>query len=273
MFGKLLKHEIRHSGRYNLVIYIVAVAVTLVMGLSLITGSTALGTVSSIAIYLTGIATVIVTLVSVIKNFYDTLFARQGYLTLTLPVKGSALLASKVIVSFLWIIVGFLIMALSWLSIFFYVRHKTEADLDVIKILLFDSGLLELLPSGTVVVKVLVIIAMMALTKILTYVSYIYFAVTVANTRSFQTHPKLFGGLTFFAVFLVISRLSNILTEKAPLTFFVTSEKAFFDFLPMGAVEGAFISYGAGGTIFTGLVALGLLFATGYIIEHKVNIK
>lgn len=273
MFGKLIKHEIRHSARYNLVIYIVALAVTLIMGLSLITGSTALGVVSCVAIYITGFATVIVTLVSVIKNFYDTLFARQGYLTLTLPVKGSALLLSKVLVSFLWIITGFLIMALTWGSIFFYARQQTQADFDVLKILLFDSGLLELLPSGTVVAQVIIIVALIALTKILTYVSYIYFAVTVANTRSFQTHPKFFGGVTFFIVFFVISRVSNILTEKAPLTFFVTSEKAFFDFLPMGAVDGAFVSYGVGGTLFTGLVAVGLLFATAYIIEHKVNIK
>lgn len=273
MFGKLIKHEIRHSARYNLVIYIVAIAVTLVMGLSLVTESTTLGVISCFAIYITGFATVVVTLVSVIKNFYDTLFSRQGYLTLTLPVKGSTLLISKVLVSFLWIIVGFLIMALTWVSIFFYVRQQTQAGFDVVKVLFFDSGLLEIFPSGAVIIEVLVIIAVIALTKILTYVAYIYFAVTVANTRSFQSHPKFFGGLTFFAVILIISRINNFLTAKAPITFFVTSERAFFDFVPMGSVEGAFISYGVGGTIFTGLVALGLLFATAYIIEHKVNIK
>lgn len=273
MFGKLIKHEIRHSARYNLVIYIVALAVSLVMGLSLITESTALGVISCFAIYITGFATVVVTLVSVIKNFYDTLFSRQGYLTLTLPVKGSTLLISKVLVSFLWIIVGFLIMALTWISIFFYVRQQTEAGFDVIKILFTDTGLFELLPSGAVVVQVLVVFALIALTKILTYVAYIYFAVTVANTRSFQSHPKLFGGITFFAVMIVISKINNFLTTNAPVTFFVTSEKAFFDLEPMGAVEGALISYGVGGTIFTGIVALGLLALTAYIIEHKVNIK
>lgn len=273
MFGKLIKHEIRHSARYNLVIYIVALAVSLVMGVSLVTESTALGTVSCFAIYVTGLATVVVTLVSVIKNFYDTLFARQGYLTLTLPVKGSALLISKVLVSFLWIIIGFFIMALSWILIFFYVREQTQDSFDVIKILMFDSGLLELLPSGAVVAKVVIVFALIALTTILTYVSYIYFAVTVANTRSFQSHPKFFGGLTFFAVMLVISRLNNILTTKVPVTFFVTSEKAFFAFEPMGAIEGAFVSYGVGGTIFTGIVAVILLVCTAYIIEHKVNIR
>lgn len=77
MFGKLIKHEIRHSARYNLVIYIAALAITLIMGISLLTESTALGTLSCFAIYITGFATVVVTLVSVIKNFYDTLFSRQ----------------------------------------------------------------------------------------------------------------------------------------------------------------------------------------------------
>lgn len=273
MFGKLIKHEIRHSGRYNLVIYLVALAITLVMGVSLLTESTALGTLSCFAIYITGFVTVVVTLVSVIKNFYDTLFSRQGYLSLTLPVKGSELLLSKVLVSFLWIIVGFLIMVLTWVSIFLYVRQQTQDDLDVIKILLFDSGLFDLLPSGAVIAEVVVVFAAIALTKILTYVAYIYFAVTVANTRSFQNHPKFFGGITFFAVVAVISKINNFLTEKAPITFFVTGEKAFFDFAPMGSVDGAFVSYGVGGTIFTGLVALGLLFATAYIIERKVNIK
>lgn len=273
MFGKLIKHEIRHSARYNLVIYTVALAVTLVMGLSLITGSTGLGVVSCFAIYITGLATVMVTLVSVIKNFYDTLYSRQGYLTLTLPVKSSTLLTAKVLVSFLWIIVGFVIMALTWVSIFFYVRQQTQADFEIIKVLFVDMGLFDLLPSGVVIAEVLIVFALIALTKILTYVGYIYFAVTIANTRTFQSHPKFFGGLTFFIVFLVISRVSNILTEKLPLTFFVTSEKAFFGLETMGNLNGALISYGVGGTLFTGLVAFALLICTAHIIEHKVNIK
>ena len=32
-------------------------------------------------------------------------------------------------------------------------------------------------------------------------------------------------------------------------------------------------SFGIGGTVFMALVALAMLFATGWIMEHKVNIK
>jgi hypothetical protein len=41
----------------------------------------------------------------------------------------------------------------------------------------------------------------------------------------------------------------------------------------MGYESDVLFSYGIGGTLFSGLVAIGLLFATGYIIENKVNIK
>ena len=273
MFGKVLKNEIRHSARYNLVIYLVALAVSAFMTVSLITDSVGMGIVSCFALYVIGIVTVVVTLVSVIKNFYDTLFARQGYLTLTLPVKGSTLLFSKVLVSFLWIIVGFAIMAATWLLIFFYVRQQTAAEVDVIKTLISDLGFLELLPSASVIIQVVIVLALLGISKMLTYVGYIYFSVTVANTRAFQNHPKLFGILTCLAIMSVSSNISDILTTKAPLTFFVTAERAYFAFEPMGSVQGALISYGVGGTIFTAIVALGLLFATGYIIENKVNLK
>lgn len=273
MFGKILKNEIRHSARYNLVIYAVALAASFVMGLSLVTNSTGIGVVSCFALYVIGIITVVVTLVSVIKNFYDTLFSRQGYLTLTLPVKGSTLLLSKVIVSFLWIIVGFLVMAATLVLIFFYVRQRTAAELDIIKTLISDMGFLELLPSGWVIFEVLVVLAFLGISKMLTYVGFIYFTVTVANTKKFQNHPKIFGALTLFAIMTVESRISDFLTAKAPLTFFVTSERAFFSFDPMGSVSGTLMSYGIGGTIFSAIVALGLLILTGYIIENKVNIK
>ena len=100
MLGKLLKHEIRHSARYTMAIYAAAFAAMAVTGISLLLDSGWLGVLSCVALYVVGFASLVVTLVSVIKNFYDTLFSRQGYLTLTLPVKGSTLLLSKIIVSF-----------------------------------------------------------------------------------------------------------------------------------------------------------------------------
>lgn len=273
MFGKVLKNEIRHSARYNLVIYLVALAASGIMALSLVTDLVAIGIFSCFALCLIGALTVVITLVSVIKNFYDTLFDRQGYLTLTLPVKGSTLLFSKVIVSFLWIIVGFAIMVATWILVYFYVKQQTAEEADILKSMISDLGALELLPSAKVIIQVLLVLVFLGLSKILTYVGYIYFSVTVANTKALAKHPKLFGILTFFVIMFTCSNISTVLTTNAPLTFFATAEKAFFAFEPMGSVQGALVSYGVGGTVFTAVVALLLLFVTGYIIENKVNLK
>lgn len=273
MLGKLIKHEIKHSARYTMVIYAAVVAAIAVMGLSLLTGSTWLGVVSCFALYVVGFAAVVVTLVSVIKNFYDTLFSRQGYLTLTLPVKGSTLLISKIIVSFLWIIVSFVAMGLTFLVIFYYGKKQSNGAIESLWSVISMSGLLEALPSASVIIKFVAVMVVMAIATIITYVGYVYFTVTLANTRLLQNHPKLFGGLIFFGIVMVVNTISTKLTEVLPLTVNVSTTSVYFSFTQMGYEADVLLSYGIGGTIFSALVAVGLLFATGYILEHKVNLK
>ena len=220
-----------------------------------------------------GFASVVVTLVSVIKNFYDTLYARQGYLTFTLPVKCSTVLLSKLIVSVLWIIVGFLVMAATLFVIFLYAKDKSESLFDTFTGALAISGISEYIPSGLVIAEAIIVIAILAILTVVTYVGYVFFVVTIANTGKFQSHPKLFGALIFLGIFGLVNTVGNFLTEKLPLTFNIASDRVFFAFSDMYSVEGTLLSYGVGGTIFSAIVAAGLLALTGYIMEHKVNIK
>ena len=111
MLGKLLKHEFKHSARYVTAIYACTAAVLLVMLFALLVKITWLSVAASMILYFAGILVVVMTLVSVIKNFYDTLYTNQGYLSFTLPVKCSSLLVSKVIVSFIWIILSVIALA------------------------------------------------------------------------------------------------------------------------------------------------------------------
>lgn len=271
MLGKLIKHEIRHSARYHLAILVATVAVTVVVGISLLSDSSLLAALSCFALAITGVATVVITLVSVIKNFYDTIYGRQGYLTLTLPVKGSIILFSKVLVSFLWVVVGFAATAVPYVLIFLYARVKTSGLSDMLGDAL--KGILSMLPEPGVLVAFLAVMVVLLIAQILTYVGYVYFSVTVANTRAFHNHPKLFGGLTFFAISLIVSQIGNALGEVIPFSFVVSYDKAYFSFKAAEEVGNALLTYPIGGTLFSGLVALGLLVLTGYVIENKVNIK
>ncbi|MBR3948246.1 MAG: hypothetical protein IKJ70_02455 [Clostridia bacterium] len=273
MLGKLLKHEIRHSARYTMAIYGAAFAAMAVTGLSLLFDSGWLGAISCGMLYIIGFAAVVTTLVSIIKNFNDTLFGRQGYLTLTLPVKGSELLISKVLVSFLWIVASFGIMGLTFYVIFVYGKERSGGTMESMWEIISVSGILDMLPSKTAIIEFIAVVVILAISTIITYVGYVYFTVTVANTRPLQNHPKLYGGLIFFGIMSFVNTLGNVLSEYLPLTINVSTEKVFFSFTQMGADPNVLISYGIGGTILSGLVAVGLLFATGYIIENKVNIK
>ena len=63
------------------------------------------------------------------------------------------------------------------------------------------------------------------------------------------------------------------LTYSLPLAVHVTSENVYIGFESMDTMSESLTSFGIGGAIFMGLVALGLLILTGWIMERKVNIK
>ena len=272
MLGKLLKHEFKHSARYVMAIYACTAAVLAVMVIALLIKMTWLSVAASVILYFAGLLVVIMTLVAVIKNFYDSLYTNQGYLSFTLPVKCSTLLVSKVIVSFVWIIASVVALALIYLVIFFNARAQSNGELGSILEILRDSGLLDMLPSGAMIAKALVYFALILLLTVLTFVGFVYFSVTLANTRPLQKHPKLFGFLIFFGSYAITNSIGAKLTYSLPLSVTVT-ETGVKLALTSKERSDAMFAFGIGGTIFMALVALGMLFATGWIMEHKVNIK
>ena len=273
MLGKLIKHEIKNSARYVMAIYFAAAAVCAFMLLGMLAKVMWVTVVGSMLLYTVGIAAVIMTLVSVIKNFYDSLYGRQGYLTFTLPVKCSSILISKVLVSFFWIILSFLLLVLIFVLIFENAKAQTGESLGGVVEALEVSGILEMLPSLNMIIRFASVLGSVALMYILTFVGFVYFSVTLANTRSLQKHPKLFGFMIFFGIYSVANSLGAVITSKFPLSFNITNQKCFLAFTAMSREEGVIASFGLGGAIFMALMAVGLLFATGWFMEHKVNVK
>ena len=272
MLGKLMKHECKQSARSVMLIYASAAAVILFVFFGMLTKITWIGILGSVVLYIVALVGVIMTLVSIIKNFYDTLYSNQGYLSFTLPVKGSNLLLSKVLVSVLWIILSFALAALCFLVIAMNAKATAEGSMAGIWDVLEMTGLKETLPSGATLVKLLVLVIVLVLLMVLTFIGFVYFAVTVANTRALQKHPKLFGFLIFFLTYGAANAIATKLTYSLPLSLEISTEDVKLAFVAMDRSE-SMLSYGLGGTIFLALIALGLLLLTGWIMEHKVNIK
>jgi hypothetical protein len=271
MFGKLLKHELRHTARYHFAIIIVSVIATLFMGVSLVTESEALMSMAMFPLILIAAAVIIVSLVSIIKNFYETIFSRQGYLTMTLPVRGSQLLISKVLISFFWVIVSYIAAFLPFVFVFLHVKKQLDADNMTDQIV---QDISSILPSTGSIVLVVIFFVITSLISILSYVSYVYFSVTIANTRLLNKHPKLFGGLIFLGVSILTGKISDFTLRFAPLSFAISDERAFFTFKDAWELEEVIINtFDVNSYLIEAIVAVALLFATGYFIENKINIK
>jgi len=76
--------------------------------------------------FFVGVALVLVyTLVVVLKRFYDNTYKEEGYLTHTLPIKRGNVMDSKLILSFFYVIIGIIVMALA-LTIAIYSSDLVE---------------------------------------------------------------------------------------------------------------------------------------------------
>ncbi len=273
MLGKLLKFEFKHSARYVMLIYGCAGIFALFMLFGYLAKITFISIISSMVLYFVGIIAVVMTLVAVIKNFYDTLYGKQGYLSFTLPVKASSLLLSKVIIAFFWIIMSMILGAVIFLLIFLNAKGMVDGSLDGFFEVFKQSGLIDLLPSKAMVAELAFYAALLVLLNILVFVGFVFFSVTLANTRALQGHPKLFGFLIFFVSYCVSNSISVRLTYSFPLALHITNDKIFFAFKAMTDGTESLAAFGVGGTLFMAVAAVGLLVATGKIMEHKVNIK
>lgn len=108
MFWKLCKHELKCSYRNFLILYAILIATALLFNpqrQGLITNIAAFGfmTMSSI--------TFIMCLVVVIRNYNNSMFSRNSYLTHTLPVTSTQLLITKIVSAVFWIVVTLAVLA------------------------------------------------------------------------------------------------------------------------------------------------------------------
>lgn len=273
MLGKLIKNEFKSSAHSVMNIYIAAAVALAAMLLSYAVKVTWVGIVGSIALIIIGLICVIVTLVAVVTNFNRTLYGAEGYLSYTLPVKSSALLASKAIVSFLWVLLSYIFMIATFFIVFAYIQSSIGEEVgSMMDMLMATVGL----PSMKAICKALTVTAIGMFIQIAVFVSAVFFAVTVSNIRPFQRFGIFTALATFFLIYIVMQILLYVATAYIPLTVvidaagqivvsFATSMAA------KGAQEGMVI--GIAGFVIEILIAAGLFAGTNALMKRKVNIK
>ncbi|MDD3866557.1 MAG: hypothetical protein PHX55_02975, partial [Eubacteriales bacterium] len=109
MFRQLVKHELIATRRLVPFIWLVTAVIAVIHLIASQIDIQWLAGTSMVFLILLAISQVIITYVVVVMRYYKSLYSDEGYLTHTLPVKAGSLLGSKVLTSFIWLILSYLV--------------------------------------------------------------------------------------------------------------------------------------------------------------------
>ena len=274
MLGKLIKHEFKASAHSVLNIYLAAAITIVIMLLSYAVKIRWISALSTVALLIISVLAVVITIIAVIAGFYKTLYGSQGYLSFTLPVKSGQLLGAKALVSFIWILLRYIICIGIFVGVYFYVSAKVgENTVENIKMLLQVFGGVSTKAIGQMIIFFVVSIIM----QIAVLIAEIYFSITLANTRAFQKIGAVSAIFIFFGVFVLMQIVTAVLTTYVPVTLY-------YD--PLAAGGGLALSFsqsmiqnptgvnlGLTGLVFEIIAAAALFFTTGWLMKNKINVK
>ncbi len=194
MLGKLLKYDMKAGARMIPVTYL-AIAVFYLLGL-IAKGLhiNQLLATATFLIVIAGIAAGILTLIYVILRFHKGLFGAEGYMTQTLPVGKGQIVLSKVIASYVWMVLSVVAAILA----FFALIHLHDVkELNKLISYIFGSSFTPLV----------VFAVSTGFVQLLAYIGELYFAITLANTRPFIRNNVLFSVVFFFVANFVVGLL------------------------------------------------------------------
>jgi len=274
MLGRLIKHEFKASAHSVLNIYLAAAITIVIMLLSYAVNVRWISALSTVALLIISVLAVVITIIAVIAGFYKTLYGSQGYLSFTLPVKSGQLLGAKALVSFVWILLSYIICIGIFIGVYLYVSEKVgENTVENIKVLLQVFGGVSTKAIGQMIIFFAVSIIM----QIAVLIAEIYFSITLANTRAFQKIGMVSAIFIFFGVFILMQIVTAVLTTYVPVTLY-------YD--PLSAGGGLALSFsqsmiqnptgvnlGLTGLVFQIFAAAALFISTGWLMKNKINVK
>ncbi|HZJ77265.1 MAG TPA: hypothetical protein VFD52_00485 [Clostridia bacterium] len=274
MLGKLIKNEFKFTAHMLIPVYSALAIAVIMTTLSFITKSELMSVLSSLVLVIIGLVLIVVTFVYIVINFNKSLFGNQGYLSMSLPVKSSSLLSSKIIVSFVWILISYLMLLAIMFGVYTYTKGVAtvqygEETVTTIKDFL---ALYTNLPSTANIIKTVVVYVLSVFSGLLVLIMNIYFAISAANTKPFQHRSTLWAIVVFFAVRVLISNVLVKYASKA-LPVFMVSDSTGLNFLRDSTITESVFSVNITQPFVQIIMIVALFFATNYLLKTKVNVK
>lgn len=214
MLGKLIKQELRATGRVMLPLIAAVLVLAILAGISVMMldreqnyGFLTVVFVLIMIIFTVCVFAVCVTaLVVMIERFYKNLLGSEGYLMFTLPVSVDALVWAKLIVSFLWFAVTAVVVALAWVLVAAVSASFAFTAEDAAFIGSMVHEMIARLGAGNVAAMALEALAALFLISVSTCLHF-YFAMSIG--QSFANHKAVWSVVFYFVIGVGVSVLSS----------------------------------------------------------------
>ncbi len=215
MLGKLIKNEFKATSRLILPLYIVLLVVTIInkIVIEIQDSSTVAITENKVFIafaailvltyFLSLMAVGALTIIFLIKRFYDNMLKDEGYLSFTLPVTTGQHLISKIVVSYTWVLTTILSLIASVL-----ILMSGKGIVDEAKS--FWTGLIEVIQDGNQMIAIVVILCIVLSIYNIVITPYLCFSVG----QRFNGH-KILGAFITYVVVYIINQVIGVITMVA----------------------------------------------------------
>lgn len=255
MFWNLVRYEFKNVNKWYLALYAAVLALSALIGIQTQSFKN-LPYQESQAAMLLSLATVfgglmltlvISTIFLIIKRFKGSVYDRQGYLTLTLPVSEHHIITAKLVGAFIWSIVSTAVLVISA----FIVLTLTAPDWFVTS---------DLIPFIETHLPQLSLMGISFLLNTISGILCIYLAISIGQL--FNEYRTALSIVAYIGIQIVIGFVEVFFNTSA--NFYVNSLAGFNDNFYMGASTSIIEEL-----IFIAIFYLG----TYYILRNKVNLQ
>lgn len=160
---------------------------------------------SFIAIGVASIAVVILLAYRFYKNFFDN----EGYLTFTLPVSTNAKLMSKLLSSFVWLLISFFAMSIAF-AIFIFFGTATQGLINMEMVHIVKTALTQLWKAiGANEILLLLELLLIGIVSVLFNIVLIFLSITIGSVIA-NKHKILASVGIYFAINILANILQTV---------------------------------------------------------------
>jgi len=200
---KLLKYEIIQSWRNFLIVFLCYLALCILVPTVNWSNMNELEALLVLIYVVTVMGISIGVFITIATNYKKTMFEKNGYLTLTLPVNSIELLLSKLIAGVFWILLSGLVLFIgfSFISISLVGIDLAKEAFEGL-VFNFENIFREF---GLIIVQIIFTF----LTSLITLIMLLFFSLTLAHSSLIRNHRNFWGIVIFFGINIIFSSLLN----------------------------------------------------------------